>query len=74
MKPISAEAPIRDRATAVRDAGADVGPFTSQHAQGDEAGEAMLRRHARRLALIFITLSAVFVFGVFGAVWFLLHG
>jgi hypothetical protein len=74
MKPLSVEAPTRVQDAPVEGARIEVGPSTSQRAQDDEAGEAMLRRRARRSAFILMTLSAVFVIALVGTGWLLLHG
>ena len=74
MKPESVETPIRNRYVAIDDARNGADPSASQYSQDDGAGEATLRHRARRLALLLMTLSVIFMIALAVGAWFLLHG
>ena len=66
--PEPVETPIKNHYAAIDDASK---PSASQD---DQAGEAMLRRRARRLALLLMTSSGIFVIALAVGAWFLLRG
>lgn len=74
MKPESVETPIRNRYVATDDARKGIESSASQYSQDDGAGEAMLRRRARRLGLLLMTLSGIFMIALVAGAWFLLRG
>jgi hypothetical protein len=64
--------PISNRYAALDDA--SNGAADSHASQHEAAGEAMLRRRARRLALLLMTASAIFMIALALGAWFLLRG
>lgn len=73
MRPESVRTPIRNPHVAI-DAGKAVENSASRDVRDDGAGEAMLRRRARRLALLLMVLSGVFMIALAVGAWLLLRG
>jgi hypothetical protein len=74
MKPESVGTPIRNRYVVTDDARKGAEPSASRCSRDDGAGEAMLRRRARILALVLMTLSGIFMIALVIGAWLLLRG
>jgi hypothetical protein len=74
VKPSTVQTPTGDRFGAIDDTGAEVDTLGSVRSQDADRGEAMQRRRARRIALLLMVLSGVFVIAIIGGTWLVLHG
>jgi hypothetical protein len=73
-KPSTVQTPTGDRFGAIHDTKAEIDTVGSVRSQDADRGEAMQRRRARRLALLLMILSGVFVIAIIGGTWLVLHG
>ena len=73
VKPKTVKTPIEVRFGAIHGASADIETVGSVASQDDGSGEAMQRRQARRIALLLMVLSGVFVIAIIGGTWLVFH-
>jgi len=73
-KPSTVQDPIGDRFGAIHDTGAEIDTVASVRSLDADHSEAMLRRRARRIALLLMVLSGVFVIAFIGGIWLMFHG
>jgi len=74
VKPSTVQSPTGDRFGTIDDTGAGIDPAGSVRSQDAHRGEAIQRRRARRIALLLMALSGVFVIAIIGGTWLVLHG
>ena len=74
VKPSTVQTPTGDRFGAIDDTGAAIDSVGSALSQDADRGEAMQRRRARRIALLLMVLSGVFVIAIIAGTWLVLHG
>ena len=72
--PVAVRDPIDTRYTAVSDTRAGIDPVVAVTVHEDAAEEAERRRHERRIALLLMVLSGVFVIACVGGAWLVLTG
>jgi hypothetical protein len=74
VKPSTVQTPTGDRFGAIDDKGPEIDTVGSVRSQDADRGEAMRRLRARRMALLLMLLSGVFVIAIIGGTWLVLHG